>query len=55
MVQVLGAAIAKECAYHGANVAILGRREKALTSVANEIINAGGVAHISVVDISDEN
>ena len=50
----IGAAIAKDCAYHGAEVAILGRREKVLTSVANEITNAGGVAHTYVVDISDE-
>tara|TARA_B110000014_G_C20125662_1_gene599376 strand:- start:5388 stop:6164 length:777 start_codon:yes stop_codon:yes gene_type:complete len=50
----IGAAIAKECSRSGAHVAILGRREDALISVADEIKKLGGNVEICSIDISDE-
>jgi 3-oxoacyl-[acyl-carrier protein] reductase len=51
----LGGAVAKALASAGAEVFLTGRNLGSVQKVANEIINAGGSAHVAIVDGFDEN
>ena len=50
----LGAEFARMLAESGATVILAGRRREALDAAARSVIEAGGVAHITAMDVTDE-
>ncbi|WP_037312178.1 SDR family NAD(P)-dependent oxidoreductase [Amycolatopsis orientalis] len=50
----IGGGVAREFAARGARVFLTGRHESALTKVADEIKETGGMAEVAVVDALDE-
>ncbi len=51
---VLGSAMARALAQHGARVTLLGRTQSKIESVANDIQNAGGKASFLTADVTNE-
>ncbi|NVB38134.1 SDR family NAD(P)-dependent oxidoreductase [Pseudenhygromyxa sp. WMMC2535] len=49
----IGAALARALAAEGTEVVLAARREQALRALADEIIAAGGRAHVQVLDVAD--
>ncbi len=49
----IGAAVARRFAHDGAAVVLVARRAERLESVAREVVELGGRAHVLVADVSD--
>jgi meso-butanediol dehydrogenase/(S,S)-butanediol dehydrogenase/diacetyl reductase len=50
----IGAAIARRFASEGATLVLCGRRREALEKVAGEIVEAGGLAEVTPLDVADD-